>query len=109
MAERAFKPVDERAKWQAGTIDPGMESAKAEAVAGEGKAVASERFSFGKISCGVPESVETVTEKKVIAELTGKGARRSETRCLVRRHARGKQLEIGSLGTTPCRVTPRPL
>ena len=44
-AERAQGRVSECAKWQAGTDDPGMESAKAEAVAGEGKAVISERFS----------------------------------------------------------------
>jgi hypothetical protein len=49
-----------------------MESAKAGAVAGEGKAVTSERFSFGMISCGAPESVEAVTAKPVAGEQTGK-------------------------------------
>ena len=47
-----------RAKEQAGTIDPGMESAKAEAVAGEGKAVSSERSRYGERSCGALERVE---------------------------------------------------
>jgi len=45
-----------------------METAKAGAVAGEGKAVTSERSSFGKISCGAPESVEAVTAKPVAGE-----------------------------------------
>jgi hypothetical protein len=49
-----------------------MESAKAEAVVGEGKAVTSERSSFGMISCGAPESVEAVTAKPVPGEQTGK-------------------------------------
>jgi hypothetical protein len=49
-----------------------MESAKAEAVVGEGKAVTSERSSFGMISCGAPESVEAVTAKTVAGEQTGK-------------------------------------
>ena len=48
-----------------------MESAKAGAVAGEGKAVTSERSSFGK-SCGAPGSVEAVTPKTVAGEQTGK-------------------------------------
>jgi hypothetical protein len=49
-----------------------MESVKAGAVAGEGKAVTSGRFSFGMISCGAPESVEAVTAKPVAGEQTGK-------------------------------------
>jgi len=49
-----------------------MEFAKAEAVAGEGKAVTSGRSSFGKISCGAPESVEAVTAKPAAGEQTGK-------------------------------------
>jgi len=49
-----------------------MESAKAGAVAGEGKAVMSERSSFGSISCGAPESVESVTAKTVAGEQTGR-------------------------------------
>jgi len=49
-----------------------MESVKAGAVAGEGKAVTSGRFSFGKISCGASESVEAVTAKSVAGEQTGK-------------------------------------
>jgi hypothetical protein len=49
-----------------------MESVKAEAVAGEGKAVTSERSSFGMISCGAPESVEAATAKPVAGEQTGK-------------------------------------
>jgi len=48
-----------------------MESTKVEAVAGEGKAVTSERSSFG-ISCGAPESVEAVTAKSVAGEQTGR-------------------------------------
>jgi len=48
-----------------------MESAKAGAVAGEGKAVTSERSSFGMISCGAPESVEAVTAKPVAGKQTG--------------------------------------
>jgi hypothetical protein len=48
-----------------------MVSAKAEAVAGEGKAVTSQRSSFGKIGCGAPESVEAVTAKPVAVERTG--------------------------------------
>jgi len=49
-----------------------MESAKAEIVAGEEKAVTSERSSFGMISCGAPESVEAVIAKAVAGEQTGK-------------------------------------
>jgi len=52
-----------RAKEQAGTIDPGMESAKAEAVAGEGKAVSSERSRYGEGSCSVLERVEAEAAK----------------------------------------------
>jgi len=47
-----------------------MESVKAGAVAGEGKAVTSERFSFGKISCGASESVEAVAAKPAAGEQT---------------------------------------
>jgi hypothetical protein len=46
-AERARKPANEMAKEQAGTFDPGMESVKAGAVTGEGKAVTSQRSSDG--------------------------------------------------------------
>ena len=49
-----------------------MEFAQAEIIVGEGKAVTSERFSFGMISCGAPESVEAVTAKPVAGEQTGK-------------------------------------
>ena len=49
-----------------------MESAKAGAVAGEGKAVTSERSIFGMISCGASESFEAVTAKTVAGEQTGK-------------------------------------
>jgi len=49
-----------------------MESAKAGTVAGEGKAVTSERSSFGWISCGAPESGEAVTTNVVAGEQTGK-------------------------------------
>jgi hypothetical protein len=48
-----------------------MESAKAGAVAGEGKAVTSGRSRFGE-SCGAPESVEAATAKPVAGEQTGK-------------------------------------
>jgi len=41
-----------------------MESAKAEAVAGEGKAVTSERFRYEETDCGAPEREEGETEKR---------------------------------------------
>jgi len=49
-----------------------MESAKAGAVAGEGKVVTSERSSFGSLSCGAPERFEAVTAKTVAGEQTGR-------------------------------------
>jgi hypothetical protein len=41
-AERALELADAEAKWQAGTVDPGMEAPKGAAVAGERKAVTSD-------------------------------------------------------------------
>jgi hypothetical protein len=41
-AERAVELAGVGAKWQAGTVDPGMEALKGAAVAGERKAVTSD-------------------------------------------------------------------
>jgi len=84
-----------------------MESAKAEAVAGEGKAVTSERFRYGETDCGALKRVETKAEKKRLRGADRQGARRSGTQCSVRWHARGGQgwksghLEPMSVSVTP--------
>jgi hypothetical protein len=90
-AERACEPDSERAKEQAGTIDPGMESVKAEAVAGEGKAVTSERFRYEEESCGAPQREEAEIGKNGFRGAGRQGARRFGTRCSERLHARGEQ------------------
>jgi hypothetical protein len=69
-----------------------MESAKAEAVAGEGKAVTSERFRYGeKTGCGEPIRDEAETGKTVSGERNGKAHGAPETQCSVRLHARSEQ------------------
>jgi hypothetical protein len=52
----------QEAKWQARTIDPGMESVKAAAVAGEGKAVTSIR-SRSEVNCGVPPGADPIARE----------------------------------------------
>ena len=97
--ERARWPDDERAKEQAGTFDPGMESVKAEAVAGEGKAVTSERSRYGE-RCGAP-----FREEAEAGENSFRGARRQRAQysgnALLGAVAcpRRARLGIGSLGT----------
>jgi hypothetical protein len=97
-AERACEPDSERAKEQAGTIDPGMESVKAEAVAGEGKAVTSERFRYEEESCGAPQREEAEIGKNGFRGAGRQGARRFGTRCSERLHARGTRETPDILG-----------
>ena len=55
-----------------------MESVKAEAVAGEGKAVTSERFRYEEESCGAPQREEAEIEKTVFVERGGRAHGASE-------------------------------
>jgi hypothetical protein len=67
-----------------------MESAKAGAVAGEGKAVTSERSRCEK-RCGVLERVESEAGENGFRGADWLHALRFATQCLVRSHARGEQ------------------
>ena len=89
-----------RAKEQAGTFDPGMESVKAEAVAGEGKAVSSKRSRYGERSCGALERVEAEAGKTGIrgANQRWRTALRDAMFGAVACPRRAR-LGIGSLGT----------
>jgi hypothetical protein len=66
-----------------------MESVKAEAVVGEGKAVTSERSSY-EDGCGAPECVEAGAGENGFRGANRQRARRFATHCLMRLHARGK-------------------
>jgi len=68
-----------------------MESAKAEAVAGEGKAVTSERFRYEETSCGALERDEAETGENSFRGAERQGAQRFGTQCSGRLHARGEQ------------------
>jgi len=67
-----------------------MESAKVEAVAGEEKAVTSERFRYEE-SCGALERDEAETGENSIRGAGRQGARRFGMQCSERLHARGEQ------------------
>jgi hypothetical protein len=67
-----------------------MESAKAGAVAGEGKAVTSERSRYEE-RCGAPEGVEAEAGKNGFRGANRLCALPFATQCLVRSHARGEQ------------------
>ena len=67
-----------------------MESAKAEAVAGEGKAVTSERSRYEE-RCGALERVEAEAGENGFRGANRLHALRFLTQCLVRSHARGEQ------------------
>ena len=108
MAERPTQ----RAKEQAGTIDPGMESVKTETVAGEGKAATSKRSSYGENAAARWNALKRKPEKNGIRGANRQGARRSEAQCSVRLHARGEQgwesghLEPFLFGVGPARGFP---
>jgi hypothetical protein len=68
--ERAAESIGREAKWQARNFDPGMEAAKAVAVAGEGKAVTSIRSRLGE-SCGARGSIDPVVAKSAAGERKG--------------------------------------
>jgi hypothetical protein len=68
-----------------------MESVKAEAVAGEGKAVTSERFRLRRESCGALERDEAETGENSFRGAERQGAQRFGTQCSERLHARGEQ------------------
>ena len=68
-----------------------MESVKAEAVAGEGKAVTSERFRYEEESCGALQREEAEIGKNDFRGARWQGARRFGTQCSERLHARGEQ------------------
>ncbi len=72
-AERAREAVSEEAKEQAGNIDPGMVSAKAGAVAGERKAVTSDRSPWKKVAASL-EALIRPLGKTAVGELRGESS-----------------------------------
>jgi len=67
--------VGERAKWQAGNFDPGMEASKGAAVAGERKAVTSRRFSLReKKAAASREALIPRLEKTALGEWNGESS-----------------------------------
>jgi hypothetical protein len=68
-----------------------MESAKAEAVAGEGKAVTSERFRYEVKAAARCNVKKRRSGKNDFRGARRQGARRFGTQCSERLHARGEQ------------------
>jgi len=86
VAERARKYGGEGAKEQARTFDPGMEPLRGGAVAGEGKAVSSDRSRQGEEveGCGGLESIDPWVGETGLRGAEQRGTRRSRTQCSVR-------------------------
>lgn len=86
MAERARKREGEGAKEQARTYDPGMEPLRGGAVAGEGKAVTSDRSRRGEEveGCGALEGIDPGAGETGFRGAEQRGTRRSWTHCSVR-------------------------
>src|SRR4051794_584192 len=80
--ERAAESIGAEAKWQARNVDSGMEAVKAEAVAGERKAVTSIQPRSGE-SCSASERFDPVTVKSETGDAGGQCARRSGLQCSV--------------------------
>src|ERR1017187_1862112 len=76
-----------------------MDLVKARAVAGEGKAVTSDRLQVEE-SCGVPQGIDPAVGKPAVGEPKGEasGAFSCDVQCRACRQ--WARLEIGSLGTT---------
>ena len=86
MAERARRSEGEGAKEQVGTYDPGMEPLRGGAVAGEGKAVTSDRSRRGEEveGRGALEGIDPGAGETGFRGAEQRGARRSWTQCSVR-------------------------
>jgi len=76
-----------------------MESAEAEAVAGEGKAVTSERSHGKAIACGVPECSEARDGENVFVERFGLLPGALQCGALLRLHARESKAASGTRNT----------
>ena len=72
-----------QAKEQAGNIDPGMEALKGAAVAGERKAVTSQRFSWREKTAASREALIPRLEKPALGERNGEslGALKRGVQC----------------------------